>query len=82
MNYFLKNLTFLRGNQSLAQFSRDTNIPYRTLQDIFAKKVNYPKTETLIKLRDHFNILIDELLFTDFSKEGEWYEINNNLWWK
>ena len=71
MNYFLKNLSFLQGNKSLAQFSRDTNIPYRTLQDIFAKKVNYPKTETLIKLRDHFNILIDDLIFKDLSKEGK-----------
>lgn len=66
--FFLKNLKHLQGNMTLAEFSRITNIPYRTLQDIFAKSSNNPKADTLIKLKKTFNISIDSILLEDLSE--------------
>lgn len=66
--YFFKNLQFLTKSMSLAEFSRKTNISYRTLQDIFANQSNNPKADTLIKLKYALNISIDDLLLKDLSK--------------
>ena len=70
--FFIKNLKFLQKNYTLKEFSRITNIPYRTLQDIIANNANNPKADTLIKIKLAFNISIDDLLLKDLE-EGEYY---------
>lgn len=67
--FFLKNLIYLKKDMSLKEFSRITDIPYRTLQDIFKNEASNPKIETLLKLRKCFNVSIDDLLLKDLEKE-------------
>lgn len=67
--YFLKNLKYLQKDMSLAELSRLSNIPYRTLQDIYSRNSNNPKADTLIKLKLAFNISIDDLLLKDLEKD-------------
>lgn len=67
--FFLKNLKFLQNNMKLSDFSKITKISYRTLQDIFARESNNPKADTLIKLKEAFNISIDDILLKDLEKE-------------
>lgn len=73
--FFLKNLKYLQNEMSLMEFSRFTKIPYRTLQDIYSKQAENPKADTLLKLKEAFNISIDDLLTKDLARENG--EINN-----
>lgn len=69
--FFLKNLKFLQGKMKLTELSSKTNISYRTLQDIYKNNSNNPKADTLIKLKEAFNISIDDLLLKDLELENK-----------
>lgn len=65
---FLKNnILFLKKSNSFQTLSEITKIPKTTLFDIVNEKVKNPRIDILIKLKEAFNISIDDLIFKDLS---------------
>lgn len=64
------NLLMKKHNiKTIAQLSRETNIPYTTLKSIFDGDVNDIRLSTSRKLCDFFHITLDDLLDDDISLE-------------
>ena len=65
---FLKNnLLFLKNSLSFQSLSELTKIPKTTLCDIATGINQNPKLDVLIRLKEAFNISIDDLIFKDLS---------------
>lgn len=67
--FLQSNLRFLITNQ--AQFSRDSEIPKRTIQEIIYGKNKNPRIDTLMKIASALNISIDDLIYKDLTKENK-----------
>lgn len=63
---FYNNIKHLIPNPK--EFSRNCNIEYRTLQNIYYK-ISKPSIDKIIILSKALNISIDDLLYKDFTKE-------------
>lgn len=67
--YLKSNILFLKKNISFKSMADTSGIPRSTLNDLATGKITNPKLDLLIKLRDYFKVSIDDLVFTDLSKQ-------------
>ncbi len=67
---FLKsNIVYLTKQSGTTLKKIQVNeVPSRTIEDLVYKDNPNPKMNTLIAIAKHFNIKIDDLLFTDLTK--------------
>lgn len=67
--YTNENFEFLvKRFRSRMEFSNMTKISINTIKAILDKKVK-PSIDTLIKLRNFFDVSLDDLVFTNLSEE-------------
>lgn len=67
--YFNKNLKYLMkiNNMSQSDLARKLDTSRQNINQIMNTEI--PKVQTLIKLKEFFNISIDDLLLKDLSNE-------------
>lgn len=67
--YFLKNLNYLLKKENLNKnrLSIKLNVSRQYMTDLF--KTENPTAKTLVKLKEIFNISIDDLLLKDLEAE-------------
>lgn len=71
ITYFGKNLKYLCENKiNQNQLSIKLGITRQAVHDLIIEKTN-PSFTTLIKIKEIFNINLDDLIFKDLSKN--WY---------
>lgn len=64
------NFEFLvKSSKSRSDFAKKTGISINTIKAVLDKHVK-PSLNTLIKLNEIFNISLDDLVYTDLSKEN------------
>ena len=74
------NLLMKKHNiKTIAQLSRETNIPYTTLKSIFDGDVNDIRLSTSRKLCDFFHITLDDLLDDDIELDDFRYASQNGI---
>lgn len=74
------NLLMKKHNiKTIAQLSRETNIPYTTLKSIFDGDVNDIRLSTSRKLCDFFHITLDDLLDDDIELNDFRYASQNGI---
>ncbi len=62
------------NNNSL---SKESGIPYTTIDGFFKKGTDNIRLSTLVKLADFFNVTLDYLVYNDEIKEEEEEQVNN-----
>lgn len=67
--YFNSNLKFLMklNNMSQVDLAKKMDTTRQNVNQIMSTE--YPKVQTLLKLKEIFNVSIDDLLLKDLSKE-------------
>ena len=71
MYFIAKNLKFLRKNKGITQkdFSNILNMSLDTIKSIETERIT-PSLETLIKIRNYFNVNLDDLIFVDLENKS------------
>lgn len=71
--YILDNINKLleRENITKSKLAKELNISASTIYSWWDKGVNTINIATIIKLSEHFNISIDDLVYKDLSKSYE-----------
>jgi len=71
--YILDNINKLleRENITKSKLAKELNISASTIYSWWDKGVNTINIATIIKLSEHFNISIDDLVYKDLSKSCE-----------
>ena len=71
MYYLAKNVKFLRKEKQITQkeFSIILNMSLDTIKSIETERIT-PSLETLIKIRNYFNVNLDDLIFLDLENKS------------
>ena len=70
MNYIRENFIYLvKKEKSRNQFAKKTRISINTIKAILDKN-SIPSLETLMKIKEIYNISLDDLVYKDLSKEN------------
>lgn len=70
MNYIRENFIYLvKKEKSRNQFAEKTKISINTIKAILDKNC-MPSLETLMKIKEIYNISLDDLVYKDLSKEN------------
>ena len=70
MNYIKENFIYLvKKEKSRNQFAKKTRISINTIKAILDKN-SIPSLETLMKIKEIYNISLDDLVYKDLSKEN------------
>lgn len=51
--------------------SKQSGIPFRTIESIYLKQRTNPYIETVLKIARYFNVSLDDLVTKDLSKQYE-----------